>query len=118
MPPSCLAFAAVQIVMFDRHPQRPEAQGGGGSASLTAAEMLQHRTFVAEVVHLISLLHAVSCQVGGFYSCGVRWAGGGGGEKCWVAETSCPLAVVAVVVHLLSWLQGVSCQVGGALVRA
>jgi len=29
---------------------------------MTAAELVAHKTFIAELVHLISLLHAVSCQ--------------------------------------------------------
>ncbi|WIA42693.1 hypothetical protein OEZ86_008645 [Tetradesmus obliquus] len=44
--------ATVQAIMFDRHPQPP-----GGKLPSPAS----HHQFVAELVHLVSLLHATCC---------------------------------------------------------
>lgn len=64
------AAAIMQIIMFDKHPlehnnpqQQQQQQHGisGSSAVSRAAAVQSHQQFVAELVHLISLLHAVAC---------------------------------------------------------
>eukprot|EP00878_Enallax_costatus_P042731 GHUV01050188.1.p1 GENE.GHUV01050188.1~~GHUV01050188.1.p1 ORF type:complete len:455 (+),score=154.01 GHUV01050188.1:390-1754(+) len=59
--------AAIQVIMFDKHPLEPvkpeqqQQRQSPSTVSSSVATAASHQQFVAELVHLISLMHGLSC---------------------------------------------------------